>query len=89
MISSRVSASAVRERSVSTATDARRVTGASPAVDPVSATGTPTSATRGQEPASAAGTTREETSVTGDQAVSDQIKQELSQRCGGKRTKHF
>lgn len=54
---------------VSDATDARRVTGAFPAADPVSVTDTPTSVTRGPEPASAAGTTPEETSVTGDVSV--------------------
>lgn len=65
MTSSPVSASAVRERLVSTVTDARRVTGASPAADPASVTDTLTNATRGPEPALAAGTTPEETSVTG------------------------
>lgn len=69
MTSSLVSASAVQERLVSDATDARRVTGAFPAADPVSVTDTPTSVTRGPGPASAAGTTPEETSVTGDVSV--------------------
>lgn len=50
----------------SAATDARQVTGASPAADPATVTDTPTSVTRGPEPASAAGTTLEGTSVTGD-----------------------
>lgn len=70
MTSSPVIASAVREHLASAVTDARQVTGASPAADPASVTDTLTRAIRGLEPASAAGTTLEETSATGD--VSDQ-----------------
>lgn len=69
MTSSLVSASAVQERLVSDVTDARRVTGAFPTADPASVTDTPMSVTRGLEPASAAGTTPEETSVRGDVSV--------------------
>lgn len=65
MTSSLVSASAVPEPLVSVVTDARRVTGASPAADPANVTDTPTCVIRGLEPASAAGTTQEEISVTG------------------------
>lgn len=45
--------------------DVRRVTGASPAADPASVTATPTTVTRELESASTAGTTLEETTVTG------------------------
>ncbi len=66
MTSSLVSANVVQGHLVIAATDVRRVTGASPAADPASVMATQTSATRGREPASAAGITLEETSVTGD-----------------------
>lgn len=67
--SSPVSASVAQERSVSAVTVARQVTGASPAADPASAMDTQTSVTREPEPASTAGATLEETSVTGDNPV--------------------
>lgn len=65
-------------------TDARRVTGASPAADPASVMDTLTSVTRGLEPASAAETTLEETSVTGGvtgQAAADQISNSVFSCC--------
>lgn len=64
--SSLACASVGPERSASAATGARRDTGASPAAGRVSAMATPSSVSRGQAPASAAGTTLAETSVTGE-----------------------
>lgn len=72
MTSLRASARAAQERLVSAATDASPATGASPAADPASVTDTPRSVTRGREPASAAGTTPEETSVTGEKTAASE-----------------
>lgn len=65
MISLLVSASAARVRLVSSVTGARQDTGASPVAGPASVTDMLRSVTRGLEPVLTAGTTLQETSVTG------------------------
>lgn len=78
MTSLRACAGAARARSVSDAMGVRRVTGAFPAADPASATDTRIAATRELESVSTAGTTLEETSVTGDVAAQLYFKPNLN-----------